>query len=170
MWSARARINKRQLNPIIYSVLAVAVDQITKAITRSSMDLYDSISILGDFFRLTYVENSGIAFGINFQGGPLIFTILASVATVAVAWYFWQSQSAHFIHRLGLSLILGGAIGNLLDRYMFGKVVDFFHFSFGQYSFPVFNVADSCVTIGMVLFIYSSYRYEDVEINGGENS
>ncbi len=151
------------MNPIIYSALAVAVDQITKAITRSRMDLYDSISIIGDFFRFTYVENSGIAFGINFQGGPIIFTILASVATVAVAWYLWQSQMAHFIQRLGLSLILGGAVGNLLDRYMFGSVVDFFHFSFGQYSFPVFNVADSCVTIGMGLFIYASYRY-DVEV------
>lgn len=158
------------MNPILFTVLAVAVDQMTKAITRSTMDLYDSISILGDFFRLTYVENSGIAFGINFQGGPPIFTILASVATVAVGWYLWQSQSAHFVHRLGLSLILGGAVGNLLDRYMFGRVVDFFHFSFGQYSFPVFNVADSCVTVGMVLFIYSSYRHLDVEQKGDDNS
>ncbi len=158
------------MNPILFTVLAVAVDQITKAITRSTMDLYDSISILGDFFRLTYVENSGIAFGINFQGGPLIFTVLASAATVAVGWYLWQSQTAHFVHRLGLSLILGGAVGNLLDRYMFGRVVDFFHFSFGQYSFPVFNVADSCVTVGMVLFIYSSYRHLDVEPRGDDNS
>jgi signal peptidase II len=149
------------LNPVVYSIIAVAVDQITKAITRATMDLYDSVSILGDFFRLTYVENSGIAFGINFQGGTVVFTFLASVATVGVAWYLWKSQEADFIHRLALSLILGGAVGNLMDRFLFGRVVDFFHFSIGQYSWPVFNVADSCVTVGMVLFLYSGYVSED---------
>mgnify|MGYP003307520107 FL=1 len=79
------------MNPIFYSFLSVVVDQITKAITRNSMNLYDSISIIGNFFRLTYVENPGIAFGINFEGGPIIFTVLASIATVFVAWYLWQS-------------------------------------------------------------------------------
>ena len=112
------------MNPVVYSIIAVAVDQITKAITRATMDLHDSVSILGDFFRLTYVENSGIAFGINFQGGTVVFTFLASVATVGVAWYLWKSQKADFIHRL-------------------------------------FNVADSCVTVGMVLFLYSGYASED---------
>ena len=150
------------MNPVVYSIIAVAVDQITKAITRATMDLYDSVSILGDFFRLTYVENSGIAFGINFQGGTVVFTFLASVATVWVAWYLWKSQEADFIQRLALSLILGGAVGNLMDRFLFGRVVDFFHFSIGQYSWPVFNVADSCVTVGMVLFLYSGgYAVED---------
>jgi len=138
------------LNPVVYSIIAVAVDQITKAITRATMDLHESVSIFGDFFRLTYVENSGIAFGINFQGGTIVFTILASAATVWVAWYLWKSQEAGFIHRLGLSLILG-----------FGRVVDFFHFSIGQYSWPVFNVADSCITVGMVLFLYTAYASEE---------
>ena len=134
------------------------------------MNLYDSVSILGNFFRFTYVENSGIAFGINFQGGPPVFTVLASGATIGVAWYLWQSQNTHFINRLGLSLIFGGAVGNLLDRYMFGRVVDFFHFTFGQYSFPVFNVADSSVTIGMALFLYASYFPNDQEQALDENS
>lgn len=116
------------------------------------------------------MENSGIAFGINFQGGPPVFTVLASGATIGVAWYLWQSQNTHFINRLGLSLIFGGAVGNLLDRYMFGRVVDFFHFTFGQYSFPVFNVADSSVTIGMALFLYASYFPNDQEQALDENS
>ena len=149
------------MNPVVYSIIAVAVDQITKAITRATMDLHESVSIFGDFFRLTYVENSGIAFGINFQGGTVVFTILASAATVWVAWYLWKSQEAGFIHRLGLSLILGGAVGNLIDRFLFGRVVDFFHFSIGQYSWPVFNVADSCITVGMVLFLYTAYASEE---------
>ena len=107
------------------------------------------------------MENSGIAFGINFQGGAVVFTFLASVATVGVAWYLWKSKKADFIHRLALSLILGGAVGNLMDSSLFGRVVDFFHFSIGHYSWPVFNVADSCVTVGMVLFLYSGYASED---------
>ena len=133
------------------------------------MNLYDSISIIGNFFRLTYVENPGIAFGINFEGGPIIFTVLASIATVFVAWYLWQSKDSSLFNQLGLSLILGGAIGNLLDRYMFGRVVDFFHFTFGQYSFPVFNIADSCITIGMALFIYASYFQTDKDQANYEN-
>ena len=141
------------MKPIFYSFLSVVVDQITKAITRNTMNLYDSISIIGNFFRLTYVENPGIAFGINFEGGPIIFTVLASIATVFVAWYLWQSKDSSLFNQLGLSLILGGAIGNLLDRYMFGRVVDFFHFTFGQYSFPVFNIADICINIGVILFL-----------------
>lgn len=145
------------MNPVVYSIIVVAVDQITKAITRATMDIHDSISVVGSFFRLTYVENSGIAFGINFEGGAIAFTVLASAATVGVAWYLWRSQAAPFMHRLALSLILGGAVGNLIDRYLFGRVVDFFHFSIGAYSWPVFNIADSCVTIGMVLFLYASY-------------
>ncbi len=157
------------MNPIFYTVLSVFLDQLTKAIVRSTMDLYDSIPILGNFFKLTYVENPGIAFGINFHGGPIIFTILASIATVFVAWYLWKSKDTTFINQLGLSLILGGALGNLLDRYMFGRVVDFFHFSFGQYSYPVFNIADSCVTVGMVFFIYASYFQQDKDQTINEN-
>tara|TARA_B100000945_G_scaffold98466_1_gene77130 strand:- start:250 stop:729 length:480 start_codon:yes stop_codon:yes gene_type:complete len=146
------------VNPIYFTIIIVIIDQVSKSVIRSTMNLFSpSIQLLGDFFKFTYVENSGIAFGINFNNGPIIFTILASIATVFISWYLWKSKEQSYIFQLALSFILGGAIGNLIDRYLFGKVVDFFHLSIGQFSWPVFNVADSFVTIGMVLYIYSIY-------------
>lgn len=149
------------MNPIFFTLLIVIIDQLSKFVVRSTMNLYSpSIQLLGNFFKFTYVENSGIAFGINFNNGPIIFTILASIATIFISWYLWKSKEQIYLFRVSLSFILGGAIGNLIDRFLFGKVVDFFHLSIGQFSWPVFNVADSFVTIGMVLYIYSIYIEE----------
>tara|TARA_A100001011_G_scaffold102316_2_gene107841 strand:+ start:35043 stop:35522 length:480 start_codon:yes stop_codon:yes gene_type:complete len=146
------------MNPIFFTAFIVIIDQLSKFIARSNMNLYSpSIELLGNFFKFTYVENSGIAFGINFNNGPIVFTILASIATIFIIWYLFKSKKESYLFRLSLSFILGGAIGNLIDRYLFGKVVDFFHLSIGQFSWPVFNVADSFVTIGMALYIYSIY-------------
>ena len=144
------------MSSLIYSLTVVIVDQATKYIARTQMSYHDSIPVLGAFFRLTYVENSGIAFGINFEGGSVVFTVLASIATAVVFGYLWSAREKEFLFRFSLALILGGAVGNLMDRFIFGKVVDFLHFSIGQYSWPVFNVADSCVTVGMILFLYIS--------------
>lgn len=154
------------MSPFIYSLAVVIADQITKYIVRTEMSHHDSIPVLGAFFRLTYVENSGIAFGINFEGGSVVFTVLHSVATVVVLGYLWASREKEFLLRFSLALILGGAVGNLTDRFVFGKVVDFLHLSIGQYSWPVFNVADSSVTVGMVLFLYISiFRSGDRQIS-----
>jgi len=157
------------MNPIFFTFLILVIDQITKFVVRSSMNLFSpSIQLLGNFFKLTYVENSGIAFGINFTNGPIVFIVLASIATIFISWYLWKSKDKSYIFKLSLAFILGGAIGNLIDRYLFGKVVDFFHLSIGQYSWPVFNVADSFVTIGMVLYLYCIYIDEKVESTSNE--
>ena len=76
--------------------------------------------------------------------------------TVFLGWYFWQQKDSHFTLRLSLAWILAGAIGNLIDRVLFGTVVDFFDFMIGSYHWYIFNVADASVTVGMVLYIYSS--------------
>ncbi len=120
------------------------------------MSVHESIPVLGNFFHLTYVENSGAAFGINFQGGPVVFTVAALMATVLVIWYLWKLREKGFALKLSLALILGGAVGNLADRLLFGKVVDFFDFGIGGYHWPVFNVADSAVTVGMFIFLFRS--------------
>ena len=120
------------------------------------MTLHESIPVLGNFFHITYIENSGMAFGINFSGGSLIFTVAAIVASVVVVWYLWKVRNRQFVLRLSLALIFGGAIGNLIDRLLFGRVVDFFDFSLAGYHWPIFNVADSAVTVGMFIFLYIS--------------
>ncbi|MFQ6674320.1 MAG: signal peptidase II [Fidelibacterota bacterium] len=144
-------------HPLVYTALAVVVDQLTKHLARTLMSLHESIPVLGSFFRLTYVENSGIAFGLNFRGGPTIFTIASFVATFVILGYLWRVRDRQPSLKFSLALIAGGAVGNLIDRLLFGRVVDFFDFSVGGYHWPVFNVADSCVTVGVILFLYLSF-------------
>ena len=134
----------------------MVIDQITKAVTRSEMMLGESRPVIKNFFHFTYITNDGMAFGLNFPGGIYFFTSVSLLMTVFLGWYFWQQKDSHFTLRLSLALILAGAIGNLIDRILFGTVVDFFDFMIGSYHWYIFNVADASVTIGIVLYIYSS--------------
>ena len=141
---------------MLVSALIVVVDQITKALTRSEMMLGESRPVIKNFFHFTYITNDGMAFGLNFPGGIYFFTLVSLLMTVFLGWYFWQQKDSHFTLRLSLALILAGAIGNLIDRILFGTVVDFFDFMIGSYHWYIFNVADASVTIGMILYIYNS--------------
>lgn len=145
----------------------VVLDQMTKIIVKNSMAYGESIPVLGDFFKFTFIENPGMAFGLRF-GGRWFFAIFSLVAAFAIIYFIWETRNSHTSLRIALTLILGGAVGNLIDRMRFGRVVDFFdvdfidipsfvlgplHFS-GMARWPIFNVADSCVFIGMVFLIY----------------
>ncbi len=165
-------------------LLLVALDQITKllvkgfsigGITIPGMQLYESIPVLGDFLRITYVENPGMAFGIEFGEGKIFLTFLSIAIAIAVFWYLWRlDDSAPVVLKIALMLILAGAIGNLIDRIFYGvlfgeaplfygKVVDFIDVEFPDFTlfgkhftrWPVFNIADSCVTIGILLLLFS---------------
>ena len=141
---------------MLVSAIIVIIDQITKEVTRSAMMLGESKPVIKHFFHFTYVTNDGMAFGLNFPGGIYFFTSVSLLMTVFLGWYFWQQKESDLTLRLSLALILAGAIGNLIDRMLFGTVVDFFDFMIGSYHWYIFNVADASVTIGMVLYIYSS--------------
>ena len=134
----------------------ILLDQITKAITRAKMDLHESIPVIQDLFHMTYVTNDGMAFGINFPAGIYVFTMVSIIASIGLGWYLWQVRNDVFLIRLSLAFILAGAIGNLIDRILFGKVVDFFDFMYAGHHFPVFSIADSSVTVGMIFFLYYS--------------
>ena len=140
---------------LLVSAVIVIIDQITKAVTRNTMTLGESKPVIQNFFHFTYVTNDGMAFGLNFPGGIYFFTSVSLLMTVFLAWYIWKEKDSDLILRLSLALIFAGAIGNLIDRVLFGTVVDFFHFMIGGYSWYIFNVADSSVTIGMILYIYN---------------
>ena len=142
---------------LLVSAVVVVLDQITKALTRSNMDLYDSVPVITNFYHLTYVTNDGMAFGLNFPGGIYVFSVISIILTIIIFMYLWKEQNNHILMRLSLALILAGAIGNLIDRLRFGEVVDFFDFMLGDFHWYIFNVADSSVTIGMILFLYFSF-------------
>ena len=101
-----------------------------------------------------------MAFGLSFPGGKHILLVMTILLTGFIIGFLWKERAGHPLVKYGLALILSGAIGNLIDRLLYGKVVDFLDVMIGNFHWYIFNVADSSVTIGMVLFIIHSLIYE----------
>jgi signal peptidase II len=167
---------------LYWSIAIVIIDQITKlkvkglnfpnlGIFVQGMPYQSSIKVLGDFFQITFIENPGMAFGLQL-GSKLFLTLFTIFATILIFIIIYKNRKESFLLRLSLAFILGGALGNLIDRtfygvlydyapLFYGRVVDFFHFNipdfkiFGKtvYTFPIFNVADIAVTVGFVLIL-----------------
>ncbi len=148
----------------VWLLAIVVLDQLTKIIVDRSMPLYHSIPIIDGFFSLTYVRNAGAAFGI-FAGSAEMFRrpFLIAVSLVAIGFIFTM------LRRLpdketglitALAFIVGGAIGNLIDRVIYGEVIDFLDCFWGSYHWPAFNIADSSITIGVGLTIYCLYKHQ----------
>ena len=142
------------------SAFLVLADQISKAIIRQNMNLYESIVVIPSFFHITYITNDGMAFGINFPFGIYVFSAISVVFTLVLLWYLWTIKDQDFIIRAGIGLIIAGAVGNLIDRLFLGKVVDFLDFMIGDLHWYVFNFADSYVTVGMCIMLYDSLVLE----------
>lgn len=140
--------------------LTVAIDQASKVIVRGSMTLYQSDPVWGDFFRLTYIHNSGAAFGLN-MGSPLLHTLVSIGALGVLAYLYRGLQKDERLLQVALALVLGGAVGNIIDRLHLGEVVDFFDFGFGDLRWPIFNFADSFVTVGVILLALGYSRRDE---------
>lgn len=161
----RGRFALRPLHAWFLVVVAAAVagDQVTKAIIRMWGGQGEVLAELGPL-RIIHVTNSGAAFGMFQDAGPLLI-ITSVVGMTAILVYLFNPGFAHPLMRLGLALMLGGAIGNLIDRLHAGEVVDFIKVP----NFPAFNVADSCITIGVLVMIWAMLREETTE-RDAENS
>jgi len=140
------------LRLFLISAIVVVIDQATKLLTKAYMRLGMSKQVLGNFVRYTYIENTGMAFGISI-GNRTFFTIFSIIASAIILAYLFKTRSDRFFVRLSLALILGGAIGNLIDRVFYGSVVDFIDIGIGSLRWPVFNVADIAVTGGMIILL-----------------
>ena len=138
-------------------IVVVALDQLTKAIVRSTLPLYASKPILPGFLDFTHVRNTGAAFGIlnavDFPFKTVVIAVIATAALIGVGLYAASLAHHQLVARLGLALIIGGAAGNLLDRVIAGSVVDFVDVYWRTYHFWAFNVADSAITIGVAIMI-----------------
>jgi len=135
-------------SPIFLFVLFL--DQLTKILIAKNMLYGDSKSIIGDIVKFTYIRNPNSVFGLNF-GGPIISTALTVVAFIFVMFLFVKSENRFSL--VGLSFIIGGALGNLTDRVLYMEVVDFIQVGARGWYWPTFNVADSFVTIGLTLIV-----------------
>lgn len=135
----------------------VAVDQATKALVRARLPLHESVTVIPGFFDLTHVRNTGAAFGllntVDFAYKPVVMVLVAVVALLAVGVYAFTLPPGQRLARWGLALILGGAIGNLIDRATAGFVVDFVDVYWRGIHFWAFNVADSAITVGVTLML-----------------
>ncbi|MFI3189421.1 signal peptidase II [Crenothrix sp. D3] len=151
--------NVMQLKWLWLSLLALVLDQSSKLIVDSSMQLYQSIPIL-PFFKITYLHNTGAAFSFLSEAGGWqrwFFAGLALVISIIITVWLSRLQKHETLLAIALSLILGGAVGNLIDRLVYGYVIDFLDVYYGTWHWPAFNIADSAITLGVMLMLAESF-------------
>lgn len=145
---------------MIYYLIAFIVfliDQGTKYIIATKLQLHEQIPVIGDFFVITSHRNTGAAFGI-LENQRWFFIVITVIVVLAIVWYLQRiKNSSNKLLPTALALVLGGAIGNFLDRALNGEVVDFLMLNFGSYTFPIFNIADSCIVVGVALIVLDSF-------------
>lgn len=141
---------------MVYYLIAFVlflIDQGTKYLIATKLEMYEQIPVIGDFFLITSSRNRGAAFGI-LQDQLWFFIIVTLIVVGGIVWYLRKvTKEGRKLLPTALALVLGGALGNFIDRLLMGEVVDFLQFNFGSYTFPIFNIADSCIVIGVGLII-----------------
>src|SRR5213595_3100813 len=155
---------QRRLPYMILAAATLALDRWTKALIQKRFDLNESISVIDGFFNITYVRNTGVAFGIfdplSLPAKSVLLSVFTAVAAVVVITYSVRSSLRNRLLQFALALVLGGALGNLYDRLAYGYVVDFLELYAGSYHWPSFNVADSAISIGVALLAIEIIRNE----------
>lgn len=142
---------------IILSIIFLIVDQITKILVVNSLVPGENIEIIKNIFNIIYTNNTGAAFSILL--GKRIFLIVVAVLIIGVLlYYIKRNKIEKKIDIIALSFIIGGSLGNLIDRIVRGYVIDFISIKIGNYNFPIFNVADILIVIGVFLLLLSSRR------------
>jgi len=146
----------------IISGLVVILDQITKIVVDKTIPLHHTIEIIPNFVALTYLRNTGAAFGFlagEYSAYRMVFFVVVAIIAIGCIFYLLKTLDAEKKFLLvSLSLILGGALGNLADRLRLGEVIDFILLHYYSLHWPAFNVADSAITIGVVLLIFQMIR------------
>lgn len=142
--------------------MLIILDQFTKFWVQNHIPQNHSVNIFPGFFSLTHIRNPGVAFGLFADHGSeykaLIFIVFSSIAIAAILVFFYQTPPKNRILLVGLILIFSGAIGNLIDRIMYQEVVDFLDFYYGRFHFPAFNIADSCITVGVDFYLWTCFN------------
>ncbi|HSG53349.1 MAG TPA: signal peptidase II [Rheinheimera sp.] len=145
--------------------LVLLLDQLSKQVVIANMQLFDSIELL-PVFNLTYVRNYGAAFSFLSDAGGWqrwFFTLIAVVISIVLAVWLAKNKPEQTKLNLALSLVLGGAIGNLIDRSVYGYVIDFLHVYYQNWHYPAFNIADSAICIGAALLIWDSFSSDEAK-------
>lgn len=153
--------------PLAWLLTVVVLDQATKAMVMDRFAMFEMVPVIPGLFNLTYLTNTGAAFGMLAGAQSIwrqVFFVGVAVAAIVILFFSYRQfcrQGRIFAHAIGL--IAGGAVGNLIDRLRFGAVVDFLDFYVGTHHWPAFNVADSAICVGVGLFILGSFLYPPQE-------
>ncbi len=153
-----------RLAPVVIAVCVLLGDRLSKLEIQHALSTYDSIPAIHGWLRIIHTENPGAAFGMLAEGNPILRSLIligvSALVMLFVAWALWSNRSSlnSWLSRFGLSLILGGACGNLYDRVVHRTVTDFIEVYHGGWSFPAFNVADSAITTGAILLLLDLLR------------
>ena len=145
---------------IIYSSIIVIVDLISKLVIDKLLKINETISIINNFFSITKVFNRGASFSM-FIGYRLLF-ILIGIITIVVLFKYLNNFKMNNRNIFAFSLLIGGIIGNLIDRVIYGYVIDFLDFNIFGYDAPIFNIADTCICVGAFLLFYAIMKREDI--------
>ncbi len=157
----KLNLKDKKLYFLIIGIILIT-DQISKFVIKSKFVEGESIRLIKSFFNLTYVKNDGAVWGLFSKQSnsiiPTIITVLALVTLIIISFFFLKLKNECKYELFGLAFVLGGAIGNIIDRISQGFVVDFFDFIIFKYHWPVFNVADSFISIGVFILVISVWK------------
>lgn len=157
----------KRVHYLIIAAAVILLDIWTKWLVIARIDLHEAIPVIPKFFQLVHVRNTGAAFGLGANADSRLIPLLLNLGAIAVflvvVVYAWRAAVTDRVLQTGLHLILGGAIGNLLDRFRFGYVVDFLDVYVGTHHWPAFNVADSAICIGIVLLFFDMRKKPESE-------
>lgn len=143
----------------LWILITVIIDQMSKMIVESFLEYGESVNVINGFFRLTYARNTGAAFSI-LEGKMIFFYVVSVVALVGMFYYLNKCEKHNVLLRTSLILMIGGTIGNFVDRMMFQYVRDFLDFTIFGYDFAIFNVADSFLVIGVMILALEAFISE----------
>lgn len=145
---------------IIISIILLCIDQISKLLVVNLLTKTDSIAIIKNFFYLTYINNDGAAFSI-LVGKRILLILVAILVIIMLIHYIKKNNIQNKLEIVSLALIIGGSLGNLIDRVVRGYVIDFLDFKIFNYNFPIFNLADTFIVIGVFLLLLKEIRKEN---------
>lgn len=145
---------------IIISIILLCIDQISKLLVVNLLTKTDSITIIKNFFYLTYINNDGAAFSI-LVGKRIFLILVAIIVIIMLIHYIKKNNIQNKLEIVSLALIIGGSLGNLMDRVVRGYVIDFLDFKIFNYNFPIFNLADTFIVIGVILLLLKELRKEN---------
>ena len=144
----------------IITLIVLIVDIISKLIVKHYMILDNSVHVINNFLDLTYVKNTGVAWSI-FANNKYFVLILSGIIIMGIIYYVYREKPTRKITKLAYALILGGALGNYVNRILYGYVIDFIDVKIFGYNYPIFNMADIFIVLGVILLVYDTWRGEN---------